>query len=74
MAKGKTGRLDTSPVRGKVDGKVIAAVAAALGMHLQHEKLRFRILNIAPVQSSDLNFWGVTGRIDNMRRELRSRW
>jgi len=70
MAERDTG----APGKGALDPKVVAAITAALGMHLQNEKIRFRILNITKVQSSDLNFWGVTGRLDAMRGARRGKW
>lgn len=59
---------------GTIPAKTVAAVAAALGMHLQNERIRFRILNITRIPSSDLNLWGVTGRVDAMRPARRGRW
>lgn len=66
--------LDTSAVKGKVSKKTIAVISAALGMFLQNEKFDFKILNIKPVHSSDLNLWGVIGRVRNMDRLTKNRW
>lgn len=57
-----------------IPAKTVAAITAALGMHLQHEKIRFRILNVTKIQSSDLNLWGVSGRVEAMRAARRCRW
>jgi ribosome-binding factor A len=43
-----------------------AVIAAALSRYLQDEKLSFKVIAIKPVQSSQINFWGIVGRRDNM--------
>lgn len=43
-----------------------AVIAAALSRYLQDEKLSFKVITIKPVQSSQINFWGIVGRRDNM--------
>ncbi len=66
--------IDTGAVKGKADAKTIAVISAALGMFLQNEKFDFKILNIQPVHSSDLNLWGLSGRMKNMDRLTKTRW
>ena len=39
------GTKDGAPGKGALEPKVVAAITAALGMHLQNEKIRFRILS-----------------------------
>jgi ribosome-binding factor A len=43
-----------------------AVITAALSRYLQDEKLSFKVIAIKPVQSSQINFWGIVGRRDNM--------
>jgi ribosome-binding factor A len=45
-----------------------AVIAAALSRYLQDEKLSFKVIAIKPVQSSQINFWGIVGRRDNMMK------
>jgi ribosome-binding factor A len=45
-----------------------AVIAAALPRYLQDEKLSFKVIAIKPVQSSQINFWGIVGRHDNMMK------
>lgn len=67
-------KIDTSKVKGKLPPKLIAVITAALSMHLQNEKLNFKILDIKPVHSSDINIWGLFGRMSNMQRLTRNNW
>ncbi|MEZ7893426.1 MAG: hypothetical protein QMC67_16955 [Candidatus Wallbacteria bacterium] len=69
-----TGKIDTSAVKGKVSAKTVAVVSAALMMHLQKEKSDYRILSIKPVHSSDVNLWGLYGRMTNMGHLRKHSW
>jgi hypothetical protein len=67
-------KIDSTAVKNKVSKKMLAVVTAALSMYLQNEKLNFKILDIKPVHSSDLNIWGLFGRMNSMQRLSRNKW
>ncbi|HOD42438.1 MAG: hypothetical protein BWY32_02954 [bacterium ADurb.Bin243] len=67
-------KIDSSAVKNKVPKKTMAVITAALSMYLQNEKLNFKILDIKPVHSSDLNIWGLFSRMTGMQRLSRNKW
>ncbi len=67
-------KIDSTAVKNKIPSKMLAVVTAVLNMHLQNEKLNFKILDIKPVHSSDVNIWGLFGRMNSMQRLSRNKW
>lgn len=54
-----------------ISPEIKAVIAAALARYLMDEKLSFRIISIKPVQISQINFWGLEGRLNNMKKRGR---
>ncbi|KQC12542.1 MAG: hypothetical protein APR63_02585 [Desulfuromonas sp. SDB] len=50
----------------KINDQMKIIIMAALSEYFKAERISFKVLDIKPVHTSDVNLWGINGRNRNM--------
>ncbi len=50
----------------RISPEIQVIIAAALARYLRDDKLAFKVVSIKLIQTSQINLWGLEGRLENM--------